>query len=234
MPRALTVGSRTDRPRTSPLPDHQHLPADCEAGECVHYREMMRLRRNLHDGLGPGLAGIMIRADILAQLMTANESGAEEMLLDLRREAAAFMAEFRRVLANQTPAELDGHHLTDALDTVAGRMTSCTELRVDLAVAEEVAELDRVLQVAAFWIVKEALTNVVKHANASRCVIRVHVDHGLRLSVVDNGAGGTMRPGVGLNSMRGRATELGGWCEVTDTGVGVAVTAHLPEGTVQR
>ena len=224
MPRALTVGSRTDRP------DHEHPPADCEAGECVHYLEMMRLRRNLHDGLGPGLAGIMIRADILAQLMTANQGAAEEMLLDLRREAAAFMAEFRRVLANQTPAELEGHDLAEALDIVATRMTSCTPLRVDLVVADEVAAADRVLQVAAFWIVKEALTNVVKHANASGCVIRVRVDHGLRLSVVDNGTGGRLDPGVGLTSMRGRATELGGWCEVTDTGVGMAVTAYLPEG----
>lgn len=234
MPRALTVGSRTHRPRTRPLPDHQHLPADCEAGECVHYLEMMRLRRNLHDGLGPGLAGIMIRADILAQLMTANQGAAEEMLHDLRREAAVFMAEFRRVLANQTPAELEGRHLADALDTVARRAASCTGLRIDLAVTEEVAQLDRVLQVAAFWIVKEALTNVIKHANASSCVIRLHADHGLRLSVVDNGVGGMSDPGVGLSSMRSRATELGGWCEVTDTGVGMAVTAHLPEGSVQR
>jgi two-component system, NarL family, sensor kinase len=224
VPRALTVGSRADRP------DHDHPPADCEVGECVHYLEMMRLRRNLHDGLGPGLAGIMIRADILAQLMTANEGGAEEMLHDLRREAAVFMAEFRRVLANQTPAELEGRNLADALDIVASRMTSYKSLRVDLVVADEVAEVDRVLQVAAFWIVKEALTNVVKHANADNCVIRVRVDRGLRVSVVDNGAGGTPNPGVGLHSMRSRAAELGGWCEVTDTGVGMAVTAHLPEG----
>ncbi len=234
MPRALTIGSRTDRPRTRPLPDHQHQPADCEAGECVHYLEMMRLRRNLHDGLGPGLAGIMIRADILAQLMTANQGAAEEMLHELRREAAVFMAEFRRVLANQTPAELEGHHLAEALEIVAARMTSCTSLRVDLGVAEEVAAVDRALQVAAIWIVKEALTNVVKHANASNCVIRVHVDHGLRLSVVDNGVGGRARPGFGLTSMRSRATELGGWCEITDTGDGTAVTAHLPEGSVKR
>lgn len=217
VPRALTI---------------QHLPADCETGECVHYLEMMRLRRNLHDGLGPGLAGIMMRADILAQLMTANQGAAEEMLLDLRREAAAFMAEFRRVLANQTPAELEGHDLAEALDTVVRRMTSCTELRVDLAV--DVADQDRVLQVAAFWIVKEALTNVVKHANASSCVIRVRADHGLCLSVVDDGVGGTLNPGVGLHSMRSRATELGGWCEVRDTGAGMAVTAHLPDGPVQR
>jgi signal transduction histidine kinase len=196
---------------------------------------MVRLRRNLHDGLGPGLAGIMLRAEVLTDLMTANRGAAEEMLRELRHEAAAFMSEFRRVLADQSPAELDGHRLGDALRTLARRMSRATgetlDIRID--VDADADEVDRATQVAAFWIAKEALTNVVKHAHAHTCEVRVWSDGGLRLSIVDDGIGGAglRRRGVGLTSMGSRAAELGGWCEVGDAtaaGAGVAVTAHLP------
>jgi two-component sensor histidine kinase len=320
VPHVLSIGSRDD----------------CAAGECTHYAEMVRLRRNLHDGLGPGLAGIMMRADILARMMTDDRGAAEEMLRDLRREAATFMTEFRRVLADREPAELEDRALADGVATLAARMTGASgaTLTVEVEVADEVDELDRDVQVAGFWIVKEALTNVVKHAAATRCEVRLWADDGLRLSVVDNGIGagasdgdgcgigggtaggavgrdgagtdeavadGVVRrvrrgdagdmsggvgggtadgvpsgavgggvggvvvhvvggvgdgvggvgaggvgaslvdgvgvgsrveigSGVGLSSMAGRAAEFGGWCDVSDLGFGVSVTAHLPEG----
>lgn len=192
------------------------------ADRCEHQAEVQRLRRDLHDGLGPGLAGILIRADLLARQL--DRGPAEEMLRELRHEAAAFMAEFRRVLADREPAELEGHSLADGLRVLADRMhVADLEIVIDVT-----GDADRDTQVAAFWIVKEALTNVVKHARATRCVVTVR--EGLRLSVVDNGGGGLHDGGVGLTSMRARAEELGGWCEATDTGRGVAVTAHLPEG----
>jgi signal transduction histidine kinase len=215
---------------------HVDRTAGCSTGACEHYREMVRLRRNLHDGLGPGLAGIMLRADILANLMTANRDAAEEMLRELRGEAAAFMTEFRRVLADQSPVELDGHRLDHALHTLALRMSRATGRRLTIRIDVDLGEpgdVDRASEVAAFWIAKEALTNVVKHAAARTCDIRAWVDGGLRLSIVDDGVGGAGlgRRGVGLTSMGSRAAELGGWCEVTDgtaPGTGVTVTAHLP------
>ncbi|MGH3758602.1 sensor histidine kinase [Actinophytocola sp.] len=224
VPRALTVDEA--RPRTP----------ECETGACAHYREMVQLRRNLHDGLGPGLAGIMLRADILAKLMTANQDAAEEMLRELRHETAAFMTEFRRVLADQSPAELDGQALDDALRALARRMSRATGGSLTVTVdadPHEPAEIDRTAQVAAFWIAKEALTNVVKHARARHCEIRVRAHDGLHMSIVDDGVGGANlgRRGVGLTSMGSRAAELGGWCEVTDgatPGTGVRVTAYLP------
>lgn len=231
MPRAFTVEQAHARTPRAERAD------ECSTGACEHYREMERLRRNLHDGLGPGLAGIMLRADILAQLMTANRGAAEEVLRELRHEAAAFMTEFRRVLADQSPAELEHHHLDGALRTLAQRMSRATggtlavEVDVDLG---EPGEVDRAAQVAAFWIAKEALTNVVKHARARRCEIRVRARRdGLYLSIVDDGVGGAGRGrrGVGLTSMGSRAAELGGWCEVADgttPGAGVTVTAYLP------
>lgn len=226
MPYALSAGRRGRRAAATD---------GCAARDCSHQHELDRLRRDLHDGLGPGLAGILIRADLLAQLMTRNEVGARQMLGELRQEAAAFMAELRRVLADREPVELDGHDLAGGLAALAERMgaSSGDRLAVTVEVADEVAALDWAVQVAAFWIVKEALTNVVKHADATSCVVRLRVDDGLRLSVVDNGHGGLGAAGIGLTSMRTRAAELGGRCDVTDTGGGVAVTAHLPEGQVR-
>ncbi|GAB1508154.1 sensor histidine kinase [Actinophytocola sp. KF-1] len=195
------------------------------AGRCAHQAEVQRLRRDLHDGLGPGLAGILIRADLLARQL--ERGPAEETLRELRREAAAFMAEFRRVLADREPAELEGRSLADGLRVLTGRM-HVPGLAIDLDVT---GDANRATEVAAFWIVKEALTNVVKHAHATRCAITVTAaGDGLRLSVVDDGTGGLHDGGVGLTSMRARAEELGGWCEVVDTGHGVTVSGHLPEG----
>jgi signal transduction histidine kinase len=224
VPRALTTKQRHART--------PHTESACAIGACEHYREMVRLRRNLHDGLGPGLAGIMLRADILSHLLTDNRGAAEEMLRELRHEAAEFMSEFRRVLADQAPAELDDHRLDDALSALAGRMSRATggTLTVTTDVDPAATEADGPQQVAAFWIAREALTNVVKHANAHTCEIRVRAADGLRLSVVDDGVGGIGGGrGVGLTSMHGRAAELGGWCEVADRAdTGVAVTAYLP------
>jgi signal transduction histidine kinase len=209
------------------------VPTECENCECEHYREVLRLRRNLHDGLGAGLAGIMMRVDILPRLITHDRAAAEEVLLELRRESAAFLSEFRRMLADHGPAELDGQQLDGALNTLARRLGRAA-LTIAVDVDPAVAEVGRTAEVAAFWIAKEALTNVVKHANARSCTVRAWVDGGLWLEIVDDGVGGIAlgRCGAGLPSMRGRAVELGGWCEVLDNGLGVTVRAFLPEEKV--
>ena len=202
----------------------------CGSGECEHYREVLRLRRNLHDSLGAGLAGILIRVDILPQLMAHDRAAAEEVLRELRQESAAFMSEFRRMLADRGPAELDGHDLESALRTLVGRLNRA-ELDIKLAVEPAVSGIGGAAEATAFWIATEALTNVVKHARARTCTIRAWVNGGLWLEIRDDGVGGTeqARRGIGLRSMRDRATELGGWCEVLDTGTGVTVQAYLPE-----
>jgi len=84
--------------------------------ECAHHRELARLRRDLHDGLGPSLAGIMVRADLLARLLSADAlPDGGELLQDLRREASAFLAEMRRVLTDRDPVELEGRDLAAGL-----------------------------------------------------------------------------------------------------------------------
>ncbi len=195
--------------------------------QCAHRQELTRLRRDLHDGLGPSLAGIMARADVLAALV--NSGDARALLSDLRREASSFLGEMRRVLADRTPAELEEGDLARGVDVLASRMRAASGVSFDVVV-DDVSEVSWPCQVAAFWIVKEAVTNVVKHAHASRCVVRISLNDGLTVSIVDNGRGGLAPTGLGLSSMRDRATESGGWCDIDDTGQGISVTAHLPEG----
>jgi two-component system, NarL family, sensor kinase len=206
---------------------------ECGPG-CTHHQELTRLRRDLHDGLGPSLAGIMVRADVLAQLMNRDKAGAQEVLRDLRREASSFLAEVRRVLAARDPAELDDRDLSVALTRLASRTHHTSGVHVEVLVDDRVSLTDWDSQVAAFWIVREALTNVVKHSSAATCTVRVWLDGDLCLSVVDDGRGGLDRSGVGLGSMRERAHELGGWCEVVDTGRGVTVSAQIPGGRHDR
>jgi signal transduction histidine kinase len=177
----------------------------------------------------------MVRADLLAHLLTKDDRDlpdGREVLRELRQEASAFLAEMRRVLSAREPTELDRADLADALAALVERITAASgnHLSVRVDVADGVALTDRASQVAAFWIVREALTNVVKHAQATTCTVRVRLGKGLHLSVVDNGHGGLTESGMGLSTMRERAAEFGGWCDVVDTGHGVAVTAHLPEG----
>ena len=207
--------------------------SSCDSCECEHYREVLRLRRNLHDGLGAGLAGILMRVDILPNLIAHDRSAAEEVLRELRRESAAFMSVFRRMLSDRGPAELDGHDLESALQTLVGRLNRAD---LDITVAVDLPsglDIGGAAEAAAFWIATEALTNVVKHAKARTCTIRAWVKGGLWLEISDDGVGGTelAHRGIGLRSMRDRASEFGGWCEVLDTGTGVTVQAYLPDPT---
>ena len=87
------------------------------------------------------------------------------------------------------------------------------------------------MEVAAYRIVQESLTNVARHARARKCAVRLSLEPGaLRLEVADDGCGFSGgRIGVGLQAMRERAAELGGTCEITSTpGRGTTVSARLP------
>jgi len=206
----------------------------CEDRACEHHREVARLRRNLHDGLGAGLAGIMMRVDVLPRLLNRDPAAAERVLFELRRELAAFMSEFRRVLSDDGPADLDGQSLESAVHAVARRLAGATGDGPTILVEVDgsVTTCGRRTQEAAFWIAKEALTNVVKHAQAGACTVNMWADNGLWLEITDDGIGGvgaSARRGVGVPSMHDRAAELGGRCEVVDNdGCGVTVRAYLP------
>lgn len=196
--------------------------------------ERRRLRRDLHDGLGPSLAGHLLRLDLLAKALPAG-SPARLDAEALRTDLAGTMADVRRVVEGLRPPAVDELGLAGAIGQVIGRLTAATAIDVRLEL-EVPAALPAAVEVAAFRIVGEAVTNVVRHAGATHCLVRVAPgDGGLVLDVVDDGRGcrglGSARggdgTGHGLSTMRERAEELGGTLTVSAR-QGTRVHAELP------
>lgn len=214
------------------LHDH-HLTGELrEALERVvlaREEERRRLRRDLHDGLGPALAGHLLRLDVIAQVLQP-DSPAAGLVDDLRAELRSTVAEVRRVVEGLRPPAIDELGLAGALEEAVRRLTTGTPAHCDLRV-DDLPELPAAAEVAAFRIVTEAVTNVVRHARASTCRVELSAaDGSLRLLVTDDGVGldGGGRTGNGLQTMRERAEEMGGQLRLTSTGRGTQVLAILP------
>ncbi|GAA1184262.1 sensor histidine kinase [Pseudonocardia alaniniphila] len=191
--------------------------------------ERRRLRRDLHDGLGPTLAGLTMRAD--TALAVDDAALARTLLAEIMEGAQTAVADVRRLVEGLRPPTLDAMGLVGAVKAHLAGLPSGSPA-VTLDVPDDLPGLPAATEVAAYWIVVEALNNVVRHAGASTATVRL-VRRGDRLviEVADDGRGRqpSDRDGVGLASMRERAAELGGDCTVTAGEVGGStVRAELP------
>jgi two-component system, NarL family, sensor kinase len=192
--------------------------------------ERRALRRDLHDGLGPALAGMALGLQSLER--GATEGDQARLAADLLAQARQSLDEVRRLARDLRPAALDELGLAEALRQHAqavNRMGGGT-LEVQVVVDGDVGALPAAVEVAAYRISQEALSNATRHASAAHCVIDLSVDGSLQLAISDDGNGLAPRAaGTGLRSMRERAEELGGTCTVTfRPGVGTEVLARLP------
>jgi two-component system NarL family sensor kinase len=201
--------------------------------------ERRRLRRDLHDGLGPALAGVTLEIGAARNLLGRDPAAADALLARLQAETKAATAEIRRVAYGLRPPALDELGLVGAIREEAGRFAIAEHASVSgraglVVLVEAPEDLDRLsaaVEVAAYRIALEALTNVARHANASRCTIQFICNDGLELAVTDGGTGlpADYRAGVGLTSLRERAAELGGACTIESVAAsGTRVRAHLP------
>ena len=191
--------------------------------------ERRRLRRDLHDGLGPAMAGHLLRLDVIAGKVGATSPAAGDVEA-LRAELRATVLEVRRVVEGLRPPALDELGLAASIAQATERLTAGARVRLDLRV-DELPPLPAAVEVAAYRIVTEAVTNVVRHAAAGSCLVRVTADGPLlRLTVADDGRGvpvDVARGGNGLQTMRERAEELRGRLQVVSTD-GTTVVAELP------
>ncbi len=195
--------------------------------------ERRRLRRELHDGIGPTLAGSMLQLDVLTELIETNPTDAMELAAKLQHQLRLVVDDVRRVTQNLRPPALDELGLIAALRAQAGAICGAVDnLRVSLTLPDEVASLSAAVEVAVYRIASEALTNVVRHAGARHCTLELTLeDDSLDLRVIDDGVGipDESTIGVGLVSMRERASELGGTLTVEPVQPrGTSVRAHLP------
>lgn len=192
--------------------------------------ERRRLRRDLHDGLGPLLAAVTVQLDAACRLLEQDRERAGAVLGEARREVQDAVADVRRIVDGLRPGALTALGLADAVRAMAGSLA-----RDDLAVqvcAPDDLTLPPEVETAAYRIATEALTNAARHADASNVEVQLSLGEGELLVVVsDDGRGLPDQPraeGVGLTSMRQRSEELGGSLQLVSTALGTSVHVRLP------
>ncbi|HEY6408520.1 MAG TPA: GAF domain-containing sensor histidine kinase, partial [Ktedonobacteraceae bacterium] len=194
--------------------------------------ERRRLRRDLHDGLGPMLSAIMLNVGLVRSLYQRDPKTTGALLNQLEEEIELVIGDIRRVVYNLRPPALDELGLTGAIREYVARFgTEAQSLKVTVETPASLPALPAAVEVAVYRIVQEAVTNVIRHAQAQSCLVRFLVEHDLQIEVSDEGKGieETDRAGVGLTSMRERAEELGGTFTIRKTTpCGTQVTACLP------
>ncbi|GAA4784377.1 hypothetical protein GCM10023200_17520 [Actinomycetospora chlora] len=195
--------------------------------------ERRRLRRDLHDGLGPVLAGVAYTADAARNVAATRPGRASELIAELRGDVAGAIAEVRRLVHDLRPPVLDQLGLVPALRQQAERITQDADGPTVTVAADAVGTLPAAVEVAAYRVVTEAVFNVVRHAGASAATVAVRRRDGvLDLLVADDGgAGPSWTPGVGLTSMRERLDQLGGSLDAGATPDGGRVRARIPVPT---
>jgi signal transduction histidine kinase len=193
--------------------------------------ERRRLRRDLHDGLGPTLGHLTLQLDGVSDLIVQDPSAAQAQVAHLKALVQGTMADIRQLVYALRPPALDELGLITALCEQATQYQQVGGLQVTVEAPTTLPLLPAAVEVAAYCIALEALTNVVRHAQAHTCCIILTLSDALLLEILDDGRGfpHTLRAGVGLASMRERAAELGGTCviEARPEG-GMRVHACLP------
>jgi len=196
--------------------------------------ERRRLRRDLHDGLGPTLASTGFQLELAGSLLDTDPQRARAILDGLGAAHREAVVGLRRLVDGLRPPVLDRLGLVGALHERAEQFSSGDgpgpDVRVDAG--DDVEPLPAAVEVAAFHIAQESLTNVARHASATRCVVRLRRDtDALLLEITDDGRGLPVgyRAGIGLGAIRERAVELGGSATVTPgPDGGTTVRARLP------
>ncbi len=188
--------------------------------------ERRRLRRDLHDGLGPALTAAATRVDASRNLLGRDPHQADGLLRQVRADLTGALEDLRRLVYALRPPALDQLGLLGAVREHVRR----APIPVVLNLPERLPELPPALEVTAYRIVAEALTNVARHAGAASCAVSISCNGSLRIEVCDDGpGGGAWHPGVGLSSMRERTVELGGkWAAGPGRDGGGRVFVELP------
>ena len=195
--------------------------------------ERRRLRRDLHDGVGPTLASLSQRIDTACHLVKSDPDTAIAQLNNLKAQVKSTVADIRRVVYALRPPVLDELGLISAIHEHVMHLQGVNGLHISVEAPADVPPLPAAIEVAAYRIVLEALTNVERHAHAQHCLVRLELasEQSLSLSISDDGRGlpRDYQAGVGIASMRERAAELGGDCMLTaQPGGGTSVQVRLP------
>ena len=164
--------------------------------------ERRRIRRDLHDGLGPALAGLTFTLDAV-HTSPPRPGRANALLASATEQTQAMIGDVRRLIYGLRPPALDELGLVESLRGIASRETS-VPITVIVEAPEALPPLPAAVEVAAYRIVQEALTNVARHARARSCTVQISVQpDAVLLDIADDGQGIAQGPaGVGLQTMQ--------------------------------
>lgn len=191
--------------------------------------ERRRLRRDLHDGLGPQLATLTMKISAAQNLLNSDPDNAANLLTEVKAESQNAIKEIRQVVEGLRPSALDQFGLISALQEFVAQNGNGRS-HITLHAPASLPPLPAAVEVAAYRIAIEAMTNSLRHAQANTCTVNLRVNEQLTLEIRDDGVGlpTGYRPGVGLSSMRERAEELNGSFEIISDRNGTVITAVLP------
>ena len=194
--------------------------------------ERRRLRNELHDDLGPTLTGIALTTDAARNLLPADAPATRDLLDAVRLDAANAIEQVRHIVYGMRPPALDELGLVDALRQQARGLRSPAgeALPVEFVQTGDLTALPAAVEVAAYRIVMEAVTNVARHSESGSATVVMENSGGtLLIEVMDTGkATVPWQDGVGLASMRERVAELGGSLQAGPGEGGGRVRAVLP------
>jgi two-component system sensor histidine kinase DesK len=182
--------------------------------------ERERIARDLHDTLGQTLTIIAVKSELAGRLLGESAGQARREIADVERVARESLAELRDVIRGYHAGGIDGE-LERARATLEAAGISVEQ---DYDLAEISLAEERILGL----VLRESVTNVVRHAQATRCHLSLRkLGDTVRLRIQDNGRGGVHRQGLGMQSIQARVEALGGnaaW----DGSAGTALTITLP------
>jgi len=198
--------------------------------------ERRRIRRDLHDGLGPVLASLGLKLDAARNRLREDLDGADALLMEIKSQTQDAIGDIRRLVYDLRPPALDELGFLSALKEYANSLSG-NGLSVKIEHEDDFSDLPAAVEVAAYRIIIEALNNVSKHAKATKCLARLSGNGELQIDITDNGVGlpKGLHSGVGTRSMQERAAELGGECTIhSGASGGTKVIARLPYKVVDN
>ena len=191
-------------------------------------QERARLRRELHDGLSPSLAGMSLALNAARQRLGELPDDIDQLLGNVQHEAVQASMSVRALLGGLRPPGLEELGLVGALEDRARQLTRPQDFEITVA-ADSLPPLPSAVEIAAYRIAIEAMANAARHSGGHHCDVSLSMNGRLQVSVTDDGLGfDDTPPGIGLGSMRERARELGGELVIDDTTHGTVVRALLP------
>ncbi|MFJ7077674.1 sensor histidine kinase [Streptomyces sp. NPDC098781] len=195
--------------------------------------ERRRMRRDLHDGLGPALTGIAYTTDAAANLIATDPERAVETLRGLRADIGDAITEIRRIVYGLRPRALDELGLVDAVRQRIAPLCAADgrPLTFTIDAPQRLPQLPAAVEVAAYRVAVEAVANIARHSDGTTAALTLELTDPalLRVTVADSGhCTEPWTPGVGIRSMYERVEEIGGTLTIRTTPQGATITADLP------